>query len=81
MGSQETVDTRNKKVIPAFCCLKAGRHIGIEQHLQGRKEGGERLQKVRWLDQDCNKCGRQLNVGRRIEGDANSELFFQPLSH
>ncbi len=44
-----------------FCCLKAGRHIGIEQHLQGRKEGGERLQKVRWLDQDCNKCGRQLN--------------------
>ena len=35
--------------------------MGIEQHLQGRKEGGERLQKVRWLDQDCNKCGRQLN--------------------
>ena len=28
---------------------------------KGRKEGGERLQKVRWLDQDCNKCGRQLN--------------------
>ena len=44
-----------------FCCLKAGRHIRIQQHSQGRKEGGERLQKVRWLDQDCNKCGRQLN--------------------
>ena len=22
---------------------------------------GEKKQKVRWLDQDCNKCGRQLN--------------------
>ena len=36
-------------------------YIRIQQHSQGRKEGGERLQKVRWLDQDCNKCGRQLN--------------------
>ena len=50
-----------RKSFLLFCCLKAGRHIRIEQHSQGRKEGGERLQKVRWLDQDCNKCGRQLN--------------------
>ena len=21
------------------------------------------MQKVRWLDQDCNKCGRQLTAG------------------
>ncbi len=50
-----------RKSFLLFCCLKAGRLMGIEQHSQGRKEGGERLQKVRWLDQDCNKCGRQLN--------------------
>ena len=50
-----------RKSFLLFCCLKAGRHIRIQQHSQGRKEGGERLQKVRWLDQDCNKCGRQLN--------------------
>ena len=50
-----------RKSFLLFCCLKAGRHIRIQQHSQERKEGGERLQKVRWLDQDCNKCGRQLN--------------------
>ena len=57
-GSQETVDARNKKVIPAFLLPESRK---AEQHSQGGKEGGERLQKVRWLDQDCNKCGRQLN--------------------
>lgn len=29
--------------------------------MQGRKEGEKPLKKVKWLDQDCNKCGRQLN--------------------
>lgn len=62
MGSQETTDARNiRESFLLFCCLKAGRHIRIQQHSQERKEGGERLQKVGWLDQDCNKCGRQLN--------------------
>ena len=51
-----------RKSFLLFCCLKAGRHIRIQQqHSQGRKEGEDRLQKVRWLDQDCNKCGKQLN--------------------
>jgi hypothetical protein len=42
-----------------FYCPNAGR-LGIELYILG-KEGGKRLQKVRWLDQDCNKCGKQLN--------------------
>ena len=28
-----------------------------------------------------NPDGDSHSVGRRIEGDANSRLFFQPLSH
>lgn len=50
------------EVIPVFCCPEAGGLIRIENiNKERRREGGERLQKVRWLDQDCNKCGRQLN--------------------
>ena len=41
--------------------LLAVRDINHKYIVVGRKGGGERLQKVRWLDQYCNKCGRQLN--------------------
>ncbi len=51
-GSQETADARNKKVIPAFL---------LPESRKAYREGEDRLQKIRWLDQDCNKCGRQLN--------------------
>jgi hypothetical protein len=41
-GSQETTDARNiRESFLLFCCLKAGRHIRIQQHSQERKEGGE----------------------------------------
>ena len=37
-GSQETEDNRNiRESFLLFCCLKAGRLIGIEQHLKRKK--------------------------------------------
>ena len=37
-GSQEAADAKNiRESFLLFCCLKAGRHIGTEQHSQERR--------------------------------------------
>ena len=41
-GSQEAADAKNiRESFLLFCCLKAGRHIGTEQHSQERKGEGD----------------------------------------
>lgn len=49
------------EVIPAFLLPESRRAYKDRTYIQGRKEGEKLLKKVKWLDQDCNKCGRQLN--------------------
>ena len=52
-----------------------------------RRRNSEKLEDINIIPELCGLEDIEfdpavcLGVGRRIEGDANSRLFFQPLSH
>ena len=56
---------------------------GLKAHLKGMPlQPGQGMRELEFLDRHVEgMTEREKAVGRRIEGDANDELFFQPLSN